>query len=256
MALRLFSCLYALTIAANAATADFKLVLEENFEGTSLNPKIWNIETGKRKDAYSSAEAVDVRNGNLVITTWTNPEGKTLCGFVTTRRKVELIKGKLEVRCRFNVLPGTQVAFWAQSQTYGKSGKAAGATTDGVEIDIMETTGMMKGEYQYALHWGPYGSPTEKRISAKHFKNKVGAEWHTYGVEWDDTGYRFSRDGQMVATDVTCPASGAPQFILLTSESTLKSWNGERPVGGYGSKSQSTNLFEVDWVKAWERTPK
>ncbi|HAZ66264.1 MAG TPA: hypothetical protein DCY41_05855, partial [Opitutae bacterium] len=154
------------------------------------------------------------------------------------------------------VLPGTQVAFWAQSQTYGKSGKAAGAPMDGVEIDIMETTGVMKGEYQYALHWGPYGSPTEKRISSKHFKNRVGGEWHTYGVEWDATGYRFSRDGQIVATDTTCPASRAPEFILLTSESNIKSWNGERPATGYGSKSQSTNLFEVDWVKAWERVPK
>ena len=256
MVLRALSGLYVLTIAANSATADYKLVLEENFEGTSLNPKIWNIETGKRRDAVNSAEAVDVRNGKLVITTWTNPEGKTLCGFVTTRRKVEVVMGKLEARCRFNVLPGTQVAFWAQSQTYGKSGKATGAPMDGVEIDIMETTGVMKGEYQYALHWGPYGSPTEKRISSKHFKNRVGGEWHTYGVEWDATGYRFSRDGQIVATDTTCPASRAPEFILLTSESNIKSWNGERPATGYGSKSQSTNLFEVDWVKAWERVPK
>jgi len=256
MVLRLLSGLYVLTIATNAATADFKLILEENFEGASLDPKIWNIETGKRRDALNSAEAVDVRDGHLVITTWTNPEGKTLCGFVTTRHKVELVMGKVETRCRFNVLPGTQVAFWVQSQTYGQSGKAAGAPTDGVEIDIMETTGMMKGEYQYALHWGPYGSPTEKRISSKHFGQKVGLEWHTYGAERDATGYRFSRDGQIVATDITCPASRAHEFILLTSESTVKSWNGERPVGGYGSKSQSPNLFEVDWVKAWERVPK
>ena len=256
MVLRTFFRFAALTHVASAVAADFKLRFEENFEGNTLNTTFWNIETGKRRDAFSSTEAVDVRDGHLVITTWTNSEGKTHCGFVTTRRKVELVMGKLEARCRYNVLPGTQVAFWAQSQTYGQSGKAANAPTDGVEIDIMETTGMMNGEYQYALHWGPYGSPTEKHISAKHFPHKVGNDWHTYAVEWDASGYHFSRDGQRVATDVTCPVSQARQFILLTSESNIKGWSGERPAAGYGPKDASLNRLEVDWVKAWDRVPK
>ena len=118
----------------------------------------------------------------------------------------------------------------------------------------METTGLMKGAYQYALHWGSYKPETHKTSNRK-FTTPVGAEWHDYGVEWDAAGYRFTRDGKVVATDTKAPGSKAPEFLLFTSESTIKSWNGERPKKGYGPKEKSTNKLEVDWVKVWEREP-
>lgn len=230
-------------------------VLDETFDGTQLNPAVWNIETGRRRDAVNSRDSVDVREGRLVITTWTDRDATTHCGFVTSRGKLLIRMGRAVARCRFSAQPGTQLAFWAQSPTYARSGKAAGAAEDGVEIDILETTGLMGGEYQYALHWGPYGSANEKRISSQRLRAKVGSDWHDYGVEWDETGYRFSRDGVVVATDTTCPPSRAAQFLLLTSESNAKGWSGERPAAGYGDKAGSRNLLEVEWVKAWTRDP-
>jgi beta-glucanase (GH16 family) len=246
--------LLATAMTVHAAEPGFKLVLEENFDGPELNPKVWNVETGKRRDAMNSPNAVDVKDGKLTITTWTDEQGVTYCGFVTTRRKFFVTQGRAEARCRFSVQPGTQVAFWAQSPTYGRSGDPAQAAQDGVEIDIMETTGLMQSGYQYALHWGSYKAETH-RTSARRFPASVGGEWHDYGVEWDDSGYRFTFDGKVVATDVKCPGSRAPQFLLLTSESNVKSWNGERPKVGYGPKDKSLNKFEVDWVRAWERVP-
>lgn len=74
-------------------------------------------------------------------------------------------------------------------------------------------------------------------------------------MEWDDSGYRFIFDGTVVWTEKKCPGSKARQFLLLTSESNIKAWNGERPERGYGLKDASTSIFEVDWVKAWERVP-
>ena len=38
-----------------------------------------------------------------------------------------VVAGKAEARLRFTAEPGTQICFWAQSPTYGRSGKAAGA---------------------------------------------------------------------------------------------------------------------------------
>lgn len=250
---RLLACACLLAIARADEPAVLRLVLDESFEGSSLNPAVWNIETGRRKDALNTADAVDVAGGRLVITTWTDTAGTTHCGFVTTRGKLLIQTGKAVARCRYRVLPGTQVAFWLQSPTYAASGKAEGAAKDGVEIDVMETTGLMEGGYQYALHWGPYGSPTEKHMSNRRFPAKVGQDWHDYGVEWDERGYRFTLDGAVVATDTRCPASRAPEFLLVTSESTIRSWNGERPAAGYGAKAASTNRLEVEWVKAWTR---
>jgi beta-glucanase (GH16 family) len=238
----------------HAAEPAWKLTLDENFDGTELNPRIWNVETGKRRDAMNDPSAVDVVDGKLVITTYTDQKGITYCGFVTSRKRFFVTQGKAVARCRFSVQPGTQVAFWAQSPTYGRSGDPARAADDGVEIDIMETTGLMKGGYQYALHWGSY-KPTTHKSSNRKFPAPVGDQWHDYGVEWDDTGYRFTLNGAVVTTDTKCPGSKVPEFLLFTSESNIKSWNGERPKNGYGPKKTSANRFEIDWVKAWERVP-
>jgi beta-glucanase (GH16 family) len=248
----LTALLLAAPAALPAAESAWKLTLDENFDGHQLNPQIWNVETGPRRDALNSPLAVDVTGGKLLITTFTDATGVTHCGFVTSRHKFFLTQGKTVARCRFAVQPGTQVAFWAQSPTYGKSADPAQAATDGVEIDIMETTGLMKGGYQYALHWGSYQPETHKTSNLK-FPAPVGGQWHDYGVEWDDTGYRFTFDGKVVATDVKCPGSKVPEYLLFTSESDIKSWNGERPKVGYGSKQTSVNKFEIDWVKVWER---
>lgn len=246
--------LCCLASVLGAGETQYQLTLEDNFDGTSLDPKIWNIETGKRRDSMNSPLAVDVKDGVLTLTTWTDEKGVTYCGFVTSRKKFHVTAGKTEARCRFSVQPGTQIAFWAQSPTYGKSGKAEGAAEDGVEIDILETTGLKKGGYQFALHWGPYNTP-EKRTTSQQFPKPVGQDWHVYGAEWSEKGYHFTFDGNVVATNTTCPASKAPEFLLFTSESSVKSWSGERPKEGYGSKEKCQNKFSIDWVKAWERVP-
>ena len=252
--LSLATAVLTMTGSLAAGASDWKLTLDENFDGTELNPKIWNVETGKRRDALNSPLSVDVRDGKLVITTFTDEQGVTHCGFVTTRKKFFMTQGKTVARCRFSVQPGTQVCFWAQSPTYGESGDPAKAAEDGVEIDIMETTGLMAGAYQYALHRGSYKPGTHVSSNYK-FSDIVGNEWHDYGVEWDDTGYRFTFDGKVVATNTNCPGSKVPEFLLFTSESTIKSWNGVRPANGYGPKEESINKFEIDWVKVWEHVP-
>jgi hypothetical protein len=109
-----------------AIAPSWKRTLDENFDGAELNPGIWNIETGRRRDAMNAASAVDLKDGKLVITT---------------------------------------------------------------------------------------------------------------------------------DTDTKCPGSKVPEFLLFTSESNIKAWNGERPKEGCGAKDKSANVFEVDWVKAWKRIP-
>jgi hypothetical protein len=111
--------LIPLSVARSAEPA-WKLILDEDFGGSELNPKIWNIEAGKRRDSMNSPQAVELKDGKLVITTHTDKSGVTYCGFVTSRKKFLVTQGKAVACCRFSVQPGTQVAFWAQSPTYGK----------------------------------------------------------------------------------------------------------------------------------------
>ena len=84
-----------LLLAASAGAADpaFQLVLDEGFDGAELDAKTWTIETGRRRDSLNSPKAVDLQDGVLKITTWTDVDGTTYCGFVTTRKKFSLVQG-------------------------------------------------------------------------------------------------------------------------------------------------------------------
>ena len=64
--------------ASRAAEPAWKLTLDENFDGTQLNPQTWNVETGKRRDAVNSPLAVDLKDGKLVITTFTDEQGRRI----------------------------------------------------------------------------------------------------------------------------------------------------------------------------------
>jgi hypothetical protein len=235
-----------------AEAPSLKLVLEENFDGSKLNESIWNIETGPRKAAINTQDSVDVEAGLLKITTWTGENNSTFCGFVTTKGKIKITKGAVEVRCRYSLEPGTQAAFWVMSDNYGKSGLASLAWKDGVEIDVIETHGLMDGEFQNAIHWGPYKHPTEKKVEHQHYnKSRSGKSWQRYGVDFSGNAYRFTRNGQTIWTTSKPPLTSAPQYLILSSESIVSGWSGVRPKGGYGNKTKSKNVFEVDWVKAW-----
>lgn len=254
----MLSILIPLSLSLHPVLAQdaFKLVLDENFDAPELDSKIWNIETGKRGESMNSPLAVDLKDGCLKVSTFTDENGVTYCGFVTTRKKFTVSQGKIEARCRFNMQLGTQSAFWATSGSTGRSNSNEPEMVwkDGVEIDVLETTGKMKGTYQYALHWGGYG-PHHKGIGNK-FSENVGAEWHVFGCEWDKDGYRFTRDGEVVAIEKRCPPTEALLFLLITTEcKDTGGWAGAIPKEGYGPKDTSNNWLEVDWVKAWERVP-
>lgn len=237
-----------------AEDAKFNLVLDEDFDAPELNTAIWNIETMKRGDAKNSPQSVDIIDGILTLTTFTNESGQMYSGFVTTRKRLLVSQGKIEARVRFSPQPGTQCAIWANSAGMGNAtaNDPDSVNRDGVEIDIMESHGKMAGGYQYATHWGGYEKA--QRSHGLKFPAKVGDTWHVYGCEWDSTGYRFLFDGKVVATENQCPPTSAPLYLIISMEAKrTNGWAGEIPKEGYGSKETSKNKLEVDWVKVWER---
>jgi hypothetical protein len=55
--------LLLLGASALAAVPEFKLVLDDGFDGAELDAKTWTIETGKRRDSLNSPKAVDLQDG-------------------------------------------------------------------------------------------------------------------------------------------------------------------------------------------------
>jgi beta-glucanase (GH16 family) len=235
----------------------YTLVLEDQFSGTRLDPSVWTALSAPRLDAVSTPAAIQVGDGLLTVTTFTQG-GRHFTGFVNTEGKFEARYGYFEARIRFNSQPGSWCAFWLAAPTIGKPiGDPARA---GGEIDVVEHRVTDQGGWDelrdmvaVALNWDGYDSNRKNvgRVVALPDGSRVQGEWHTYSVLWTPTGYTFYVDGRSLWT-TDAALSHRAQDVQLTCEVEDGSWAGFVPAGGYGPLATSDARMEVDWVRGWQ----
>ncbi len=252
----------ALALAAISAPCfaappdDHVLVFEENFDGSKLDSSRWTAQKGNRRDAVNTPRAVRVKDGNLVITTFTE-DGKHYTGFVDSRGKFEHAFGYWEARVRCFTTPGMWSAFWIHSPSMGNP--LGDVQQAGAEIDIMEHRVADRNAKDISnlaintVHWDGYGKDHKSVHRRMEWKDSVPLQgnWHTYAVHWTPAGYLFYLDGTEISR-IDKGISHRPEFVLLTSEVKDKGWAGNIPDGGYGDAATSTSRMEVDWVRVWK----
>jgi beta-glucanase (GH16 family) len=237
--------------------AGYILAWSDEFDATALDTTKWTAETGPRREYVMTPEAVQVENGLLTITTYTD-SGTHYSAFLTTQDHFLTTFGYFEARIRFEDAPGEWCAFWLNSPTNGNPlGNPAQA---GVEIDVVEhrvtdQSGWtaLKDMVAMNLNWDGYGPQmkNEQRVTPLPGNLAVQGAWHTYGVLWTNTSYTFYVDGEALWSP-TEPISNHPESIWLTCEVQDASWAGNIPTGGYGTKQSSTTRMLVDWVRVWQ----
>lgn len=250
----------------------------DEFTGNSLDSTKWRIEQmGYWRDAQTVPDAVSVANDYLTITTYTDQGIHYTAPYVTTRDLFSQTYGYFEARIEFNSSPGMWSGFWMQSPTIGNPiGDPAVA---GTEIDIIEHRAVeqfqqadgslsvptnVENVVHNAVHWDGYGADHKAVGHDTIFPTLSNGGFHTYGLEWGPTYYRFYFDDQPVWTFLDA-ISRRDQYILLSSEvqhglpdsgvpgTDPIYWAGPIPVGGYGSLADSTTTMNVDWVRAYAR---
>lgn len=236
--------------------AGYELAWSDEFDGATLDTNKWSYRfLGRRHDALNVTNAVSVSGGQLTITTYTS-NGTHHTGMIGTQSKFERRFGYWEARLNFEDAPGEWSAFWVQTPTFGQPpGDAAVA---GMEIDVAEHRVVdrqgkkLAGQAQHTVHWvGP-----DKRTQSKaHLTEDLGLDrgFHTIGVEWTETEYRFYVDNKLTWT-APAPVSKRNQYIILSSEVEDDSWAGKIPAGGYGSRETSRTKMVVDYVRFYERS--
>jgi beta-glucanase (GH16 family) len=238
--------LVLLAAVAGAEEASYKLAFEENFDGSKLDEETWSTNSGIYRDGTYTDKAIGIKDGVMTITTWTE-KGIFYTGAINTKSgKLSVKQGKIEARLRFTPVPGMKMMFRSNTDYLDRD------QPNRVGFNIFEAFSGAKGGYLVGLSWGDPEDPDEKKGIKQSFAVTAGKFWHTYGLEWDDSGYRFTLDGKIVLTDKKAMRSITRRGINLQSDVTSKA---EAPRGGYGSKEKSRNIYEVDWVKAWERVP-
>ena len=205
----------------------FTLVLEDEFEGSRLNSRIWNHhDQGPRRGGYWDDSQVEVRDGNLVIKTSYNEDGEYGPGYysacVASDYLFEQTYGYFECRCILPAAEGLWSAFWLMNKQVGKDGNPG---TNGTEIDIFESphwyrgkTGRDNSMVTSNLHWGGYSFQTKYRNVTIAKANNPYEEYNTYGLEWNKDGYIFYINGVETGRSSAGGVSQVPEYMMLSVE--------------------------------------
>lgn len=258
----------------------FELVWSDEFDGTELDRTKWQYpwwET-ERKGGYWHEDMVDVKDGNLVITTaymsepldnyydeiWGDridfdeyKEG-WYTGCITGINTVEHLYGYFECRAILPKSTGMWSAFWMMND---KVENVDGSGKDGTEVDIFES--MYYKDVSWGagdavvsgIHYDGYGADHKGYSIGKWFANNPYEEYNTYGLEWNENEYIFYINGVETGRLSTGGVSQNPEYLLLSCE--VAGENGVANADRHGTgkismKPGDTAEFIVDYVRVYQ----
>ncbi|MES2148908.1 MAG: glycoside hydrolase family 16 protein [Pseudomonadota bacterium] len=186
----------AALMPAGGKPAGYKLVWADEFDQPGLpDPAKWEYDIGMNQTGWANEELqyyakgrldnTRVSRGRLHITARRERLGDApdfggqayTSGRLYTRGKFEFTYGFVEVRARLPCGLGSWPAIWMLGTTEGWPEQG--------EIDIMEHTGMKKGEVLASLHTGAFNWPNKTQISAPTRVESVCDAFHNYQLRWD-----------------------------------------------------------------------
>ncbi len=189
-------------------TAAFEMVWSDEFDGDSLNPANWDVQTGNGAEEgipgwgnnelqYYTADNISLVEGNLVLEARAGDSPEPQFGYTSGRIRTQgkpngdITYGRIEASIK--VPPG--VGLWAAFWMLGSDPSAYGVWPGRGEIDILESFGGDTPFASSALHYGMQGPP-EQFISKDNRDVDPTDGFHQYAVEWDQAQIRWFIDGQ------------------------------------------------------------
>jgi hypothetical protein len=235
----------------------WQLLWRDEFDGTALDTSKWNVDTGPRRDAMNTADAISVGGGDLTITTYTSG-GTNYTGFIGTATALNATYGYWDARIAFQDAPATWSGFWLWTPTVLNASN--NPARDGTEIDTVEHRATdangndVSNTADNALFWNGYGPSGQQdhNFWNNPTSTPLQGNFHVYGLQWSPAGYQFYIDGIQVWS-TTEAISHRSEYIYLTSEVQNNFWAGNIPAGGYGSLDTSQTKMTVDYVRVWQQ---
>lgn len=233
---------------------EFKLVWQEDFDGTSINESTWSkiprgsSDWNRYMSDYDSLYAV--RDGNLILRGIVNHSQKSdtaryLTGGVFTKSKRNFELGRIEIRAKLGSATGYWPAFWMLPET--------AEWPQGGEIDIMEHLNYdsvvyqtVHSNYTFVLKQKTPPPGTVPAFNRDDY-NVFGLEKYKDSLCFFVNGIKtmtYPRVDSLVAKG-QFPFCDEPYYLLLDSQLT-GSW-----VGAADSKTLPVEMA-IDWVKFYE----
>lgn len=224
-----------LSLSAQTTTppTGYKMVWSDEFNGTSLDSKVWNIEEngnggGNQELQYYRKENVAVKDGNLVLTarreSYNNKQFTS--GRINSRDKAYFKHGIIQARIKFpKTANGVWPAYWMMGNDYGKLGWPRCG-----EIDIVETgnaegikNGTQTRHFGATLHWGTSAGANHKQYGTSYLAPENNPlqndEYHIITTEWDGQFLSMYYD----LKDFTVAAKNKARFYSATIPASTNS---------------------------------
>ena len=244
----------------------YKLVWEDDFNGTELSRNDWNVELHEPgwvnqewQEYIDSDENIYVKDGNLVIqAVKTTKDGKDYytSGRVNTQNKHDFKYGRFEARAKVPSGKGFLPAFWMMPTDEGFYGQWPKCG----EIDIMEVLGDNTKTAHGTLH---FGEPHTQRQGTYRLKNgDFSSEYHVFACEWEPGEIRFYVDDVLYFTEndwftkrngfgeVAYPAPYDQPFYMILNVAVGGSWVG---YPDETTKFEENARLVVDYVRVYQK---
>ena len=191
--------------AIEGAPDGYKLVWSDEFNGTALDEKAWNIEVsgtggGNQELQYYRRENVSVENGTLVLTAKReNYQGKNFTsGRINSNQKAAFKHGIMQARIKFpKTANGLWPAYWMMGNDINKYGWPRCGEIDIVEMGHFNAISGKYADWQDryfsgTLHYGPSASNQDHQQNSQEFSRDKFAElgpvegdYHIFTMEWN-----------------------------------------------------------------------
>lgn len=244
----------------------YRLVWEDNFDGTELNRDDWNVElhdpgwvNAEWQEYVDCEDNIYVKDGNLIlqpIKMKKDHKDYYTSGRVNTQNKHDFKYGRFEARLKVPEGMGFLPAFWmmpTDESFYGQWPKCG-------EIDIMEVMGQSTDTLHGTIHFGEPHSQKQGTYILE--EGNFADEFHVFACEWEPGEMRFYVDNELYYTEndwftkrngydeVTYPAPFDQPFYMILNVAVGGSWVGyPDTTTEFGENAQMV----VDYVKVYQK---
>lgn len=244
----------------------YELVWHDEFNGTSLNKKIWSYDphepgwTNNELQEYTTSKKnVFVKGGNLhlkAIKEERNHVPYYTSGKVKSQNKEDFLYGRVVVRAKVPEGQGLWPAIWmmpTDESYYGQWPKCG-------EIDIMEVLGSDTTTAYGTLHYGEPHASQQGIVTLD--QGSFSEEFHEFSIDWEPGMIRYYIDGVHYLTvndwftavegedDKPYPAPFDQTFFVQLNLAVGGDWP------GYPDETTDFDNAEflIDYVRVYQRT--